>query len=96
MRVRVKKTNLKLKILIPEDLNFENRLLFMKKYGSLVRNKLLEYLEVRDIYELANIDEMGEELQKRMKEGKVILDKLKQCDCDYVEHLSDVANRLLG
>lgn len=50
----------------------------MKKYGSLVRNKLLEYLEVRDIYELANIDEMGEELQKRMKEGKVILDKLKQ------------------
>ena len=50
----------------------------MKRVGSLVRNKLLEYLEVRDIYELANIDEMGEELQKRMKEGKVILDKLKQ------------------
>lgn len=50
----------------------------MKKVGSLVRNKLLEYLEVRDIYELANIDEMGEELQKRMKEGKVILEKLKQ------------------
>ena len=50
----------------------------MKKYGSLVRNKLLEYLEVRDIYELANIDEMGEELQTRMREGKVILEKLKQ------------------
>ena len=50
----------------------------MKRVGSLVRNKLLEYLEVRDIYELANIDEMGEELQKRMKEGKVILEKLKQ------------------
>ena len=50
----------------------------MKKTGSLVRNKLLEYLEVRDIYELANIDEMSEELQHRMKEGKVILDKLKQ------------------
>ena len=50
----------------------------MKKYGSLTRNKLLEYLEVRDIYELANIDEMGEELQKRMREGKVILEKLKQ------------------
>ena len=31
----------------------------MKKTGSLVRNKLLEYLEVRDIYELANIDEMS-------------------------------------
>ncbi len=50
----------------------------MKRVGSKVRNKLLEYLEVRDIYELANIDEMGEELQKRMKEGKVILEKLKQ------------------
>ena len=50
----------------------------MKKLGSLVRNKLLEYLEVRDIYELANIDEMSIELQNRMKEGKTILDKLKQ------------------
>ena len=50
----------------------------MKKIGSLVRNKLLEYLEVRDIYELANVDEMSEELQNRLKEGKVILDKLGQ------------------
>ena len=50
----------------------------VKKLGSLVRNKLLEYLEVRDIYELANIDEMSIELQNRMREGKVILDKLKQ------------------
>lgn len=50
----------------------------MKKIGSLVRNKLLEYLEVRDIYELANVDEMSAELQNRMKEGKVILDKLGQ------------------
>ena len=50
----------------------------MKKLGSLVRRELLEYLEVRYIYELANIDEMGEELQHRMKEGKIILDKLNQ------------------
>lgn len=50
----------------------------MKKVGSKVRRELLEYLEVRDIYELANIDEMGEELQKRMRDGKVILEKLKQ------------------
>ena len=47
-------------------------------WRSVVRNKLLEYLEVRDIYELANIDEMSEELQNRLKEGKVILDKLGQ------------------
>lgn len=50
----------------------------MKRLGSLVRRELLEYLEVRDIYELANIDEMGEDLQHRMKEGKIILDKLSQ------------------
>lgn len=50
----------------------------MKKSGSLVRSKLLEYLEVRDVYELANVDEMSVELQNRMKEGKIILDKLRQ------------------
>lgn len=50
----------------------------MKRLGSLVRRKLLEYLEVRDIYELANIDEMGEELKNRMNEGRIILDKLRQ------------------
>ena len=35
-------------------------------------------MPARDIYELANIDEMSIELQNRMKEGKIILDKLKQ------------------
>ena len=50
----------------------------MKRVGSKVRRELLEYLEVRDIYELANIDEMGEDLQRRMRDGKVILEKLKQ------------------
>lgn len=50
----------------------------MKRLGSKVRSELLEYLDVRDVYELANIDEMSPELQKRMKDGKVILDKLKQ------------------
>ena len=50
----------------------------MKKLGSLVRRELLEYLEVRDIYELANIDEMSEDLQRRLKEGKIILENLRQ------------------
>ena len=40
----------------------------MKRVGSLVR----------DIYELANFDEMSPELQMRMKNGKIILEKLKQ------------------
>ena len=50
----------------------------MKKVGSKLRRELLSYLEVRSVYELANIDEMSKELQKKMKDGKVILNKLKQ------------------
>ena len=50
----------------------------MKKVGSKVRIELLSYLDVRQIYELANIDEMSEDLQKRLREGKLMIDKLKQ------------------
>ncbi len=50
----------------------------MKKVGSKVRIDLLSYLDVRQIYELANIDEMSEDLQKRLREGKQMVDKLKQ------------------
>ncbi len=50
----------------------------MKKVGSKVRIDLLAYLDVRQIYELANIDEMSEELQKRLRDGKRILDNLRQ------------------
>lgn len=50
----------------------------MKKVGSKVRIELLSYLDVRQIYELANIDEMSEDLQRRLKEGKALLDNLKQ------------------
>lgn len=50
----------------------------MKKVGSKVRINLLSYLDVREIYELANIDEMSVELQSRLKEGQRILDNLRQ------------------
>ena len=50
----------------------------MKKVGSKVRIDLLSYLDVRQIYELANIDEMSEELQERLREGKQMIDRLKQ------------------
>lgn len=50
----------------------------MKKVGSKLRRELLSYLEVREVYELANIDEMSKELQKKMRDGKVMLNKLKQ------------------
>ena len=50
----------------------------MKKVGSKLRRELLSYLEVRSVYELANIDEMSKELQNKMKDGKVMINKLKQ------------------
>lgn len=50
----------------------------MKSVGSKVRIDLLSYLDVRQIYELANVDEMSEELQKRLRDGKRILDNLRQ------------------
>lgn len=50
----------------------------MKALGSIVRQKLLSYLETREVYELANIDEMSKELQEKMFEGKRILSDLIQ------------------
>ena len=50
----------------------------MKTVGSKVRIELLSYLDVRQIYELANIDEMSEDLQRRLRDGKKILDGLRQ------------------
>ena len=50
----------------------------MKKVGSKVRIDLLSYLDVRQIYELANIDEMSEDLQRRLRLGKRMLECLKQ------------------
>lgn len=50
----------------------------MKRVGSRVRIELLSYLDVREIYELANTDEISEDLQRRLKEGKIIVKNLQQ------------------
>ena len=50
----------------------------MKTLGSKVKQRLLSYLETRDIYELANVDEMTTELRTKLFEGKKILDNLNQ------------------
>lgn len=50
----------------------------MKKLGSRVRRELLSYLETREVYELANTDEMGKELQERLKRGAQLLKGLSQ------------------
>ena len=50
----------------------------MKRVGTKLRIELLSYLDVKQIYELANIDEMSEDLQNRLITGKRMLDSLKQ------------------
>lgn len=50
----------------------------LKKAGPPIRRELLAYLEQREVFELANADEMGEALRERMRRGAVILDMLKQ------------------
>jgi F-type H+/Na+-transporting ATPase subunit alpha len=50
----------------------------MKEVGTLLRRELLSYLETRDIYELANVDEMNPELRDKMINGKKMLEKLNQ------------------
>ncbi|MEG0618775.1 MAG: F0F1 ATP synthase subunit alpha [Bacilli bacterium] len=49
-----------------------------KKMGSKVRQKLLSYLETKEVYELSNIDEMSPELREKMINGKTLLDNLIQ------------------
>ena len=50
----------------------------MKKAGSRMRQELLSYLEQREVYELANMDEMSEELRNRMIKGQKMLKALVQ------------------
>lgn len=50
----------------------------MKVLGAKIRRNLLNYLETREIYEMANIEEMSPALQKKMQEGRNLLNKLKQ------------------
>ena len=50
----------------------------MKKVGIAIRQDLLSYLEMRDIYELVNLDDLGENMKNRMLEGQRILLKLNQ------------------
>ena len=49
-----------------------------KKLGAKVRQKLLSYLETKEVYELSNIDEMSPELRDKMINGGRLLDNLIQ------------------
>ena len=50
----------------------------MKALGADVRRILLSYLETRQVYELANEDEMSQELRDKLFRGEKILESLLQ------------------
>ncbi len=50
----------------------------MKQVGPKIRRELLSYLEQREIFELANVDEMGAAMKRSMLRGAKIMDILKQ------------------
>lgn len=53
-----------------------------KRIGTKARQDLLEYLEQRDIYDLANTDEMSQELKDKLAKGKYLLNSLLQYKFD--------------
>lgn len=50
----------------------------VKKLGAKIRRELLSYLDAKEVYELANMDEMNEELRKKMQNGKMLEEALNQ------------------
>lgn len=50
----------------------------LRKLGSIVRRELLFYLETSVVFELANMDGMGNELRDKMSRGKEILARMNQ------------------
>ena len=50
----------------------------MKALGAKVRQRFLSYLETREVYELANTDEMSFEMQAKLEEGRRIEERLLQ------------------
>ncbi|MCQ2543900.1 MAG: F0F1 ATP synthase subunit alpha [Lachnospiraceae bacterium] len=50
----------------------------MKKLGGKTRREFLSYLEVKEVYELANTDEMSPEMQEKLTQGQQIQERLLQ------------------
>jgi F-type H+-transporting ATPase subunit alpha len=50
----------------------------LREVGASLRRELPAYLEQREVFELTNIDEMGEAMKRRMRRGSAILEMLRQ------------------
>jgi F-type H+-transporting ATPase subunit alpha len=56
----------------------------MKALGTAARRELLSYLETREVFELANTDDMSEEMRKRIRRGRELLERMNQYIYDPV------------
>lgn len=50
----------------------------MKKVGAVVRRDFLSYLETKEVYQLANVDEMSPEMRQSLREGEQLQERLLQ------------------
>lgn len=50
----------------------------MKKMGAALRGRLLSYLESKEVYELANSDQLSDSLKAKIAEGQSIINNLVQ------------------
>lgn len=50
----------------------------MKRVGTKVRRELLSYLDVKEVYELSNMDELTPEIQRQLRDGEKLIDGLNQ------------------
>jgi F-type H+-transporting ATPase subunit alpha len=50
----------------------------LRGLGASVRRELLSFLETREVFELANIDEMSEEMRNKIIRGRLLLGKMSQ------------------
>jgi F-type H+-transporting ATPase subunit alpha len=56
----------------------------LKTLGTAIRRELLSYLETKEIFELANVDEMSREMRDKLTRGKEMLERMKQYRFDPV------------
>ncbi|MDR1028278.1 MAG: F0F1 ATP synthase subunit alpha [Clostridiales Family XIII bacterium] len=50
----------------------------LRKVGADVRRELLSYLEMREVFELVNMDEMNEDMRRKITRGGSIMDLVNQ------------------
>ena len=70
----------------------------MKKLGAKVRREFLSYLESKEVYQLANMEEMSAEMRARFAAGKQLEDRLMQYKYSprSREEIIDMFSKVIG